>query len=127
MELFDILDETSEMVKVDPGILPPEGKKLIDVVFFSVLVNEQPAEHHRQHLIDFLDTLPADVMAGGPSYIHLGGLIGDQGMALRTMGLGEALGLWKVITPRTLGFTDAEEIDKLAGNGLVMISGYKRG
>lgn len=124
MQLFDILDETCVRVQPEPGFDVPEGKQLVDVVFFKVLVNKEPAEHHRQHLTDFLDTLPSDVMKGGPSYIHLGGLIGDQGMALQTMGLGEALGLWKVITPRTLGFSGDEEVKELAGRGLVMISGY---
>ena len=41
-----------------------------------------------------------------------------------TFALGQALGMWKVITPKRLGFTGAEA-DRLAGNGLVMMTGWK--
>lgn len=65
----------------------------------------------------------ADVtrLAQGPSYIELGGWIGDQGLALSLMGLGERLGLWNVVTPRVLGITDQEKAANLMGMGFVMI------
>jgi hypothetical protein len=56
----------------------------------------------------------------GPSYIELGGWLGSQDVALRFIGLGAVLGLWKPVTPASLGITgpDAEE---MAGRGFVML------
>jgi hypothetical protein len=51
------------------------------------------------------------------------GWMGDQSLALRTMAAGQIAGLWKVITPKTLGI-DGSEADQLAGAGMVMTSGY---
>lgn len=64
---------------------------------------------------------PVERLAQGPSYIELGGWIGDQALALQFMGLGERLGLWKVVTPRSLGITDHEAAANLMGAGFVMI------
>lgn len=58
-------------------------------------------------------------LSGGPSYIELGGVLGDQGIALRLIGLGELVGLWKAITPATLHL-EGEAAAQLAGSGFVM-------
>ncbi len=65
----------------------------------------------------------AERMAGGPSYIELGAWIGDQGLALRLIGLGAYARRWEVISPATLGFEPGPEADELAGGGFVMASG----
>lgn len=54
-------------------------------------------------------------------YIELGGWVGDQGFALMLIGLGAELGLWKLLTPKTvLGDTLPDEmVMGLAGQGLI--------
>ena len=63
-------------------------------------------------------------LAGGPSYIEIGGVLGDQQEAFLLFALGKVLGLWSVITPATLGF-EGPEADQLAGAGMVNMSGFK--
>ena len=57
------------------------------------------------------------------SYLELGGWIGDQGFALMLMGLGTLLGLWKLLTPRTMLPAGMPEdlIMEMAGSGMVAI------
>ena len=56
-------------------------------------------------------------------YMEIGGWIGDQGTALMFMGLGTVLGLWKLMTPRTiLGDTLPDDLGgKMAGAGLISV------
>lgn len=90
-------------------------------------VDRAKAESYREPLIGLLNAYPDPAqLAGGPSYIHVGGVIGDQGAAFCLFALGQVLGLWTVITPATMGFTGAEARD-MAGAGFVMISGYRPG
>jgi len=97
----------------------------VDVHFMTIGVDKAKAEQHRKELISILKDYPdPDRLAGGPSYIELGGVIGDQGSALRLFALGQVLELWTVITPKTLGIV-GEEAQKLAGMGMIMISGFK--
>jgi hypothetical protein len=104
----------------------PEDLKLIDVELFFVGVDPAAAERHRQGFIDILKTYPApDRLKEGISYIEAGPSCGGQEEALCTYALGEALGLWKVITPKTLGFTGAEAID-FAKQGVIMMTGFKQ-
>jgi hypothetical protein len=63
------------------------------------------------------------------TYIEIGGWIGDQGFALKLIGLGAAVGLWELLTPRTvLGdipqMTD-ELANHMAGMGYVSLQ-YKQ-
>lgn len=67
---------------------------------------------------------PCDVLDGKEhGFIELGAWIGDQGLALRFMALGEYLGMWKVMTPlRVLGDTiPKKDLDTMAGMGLITI------
>lgn len=95
----------------------------VDMEFLCVGVDLVAAATHRAALIELLDE-HADEFEIGPSYIRTGALIGDQGMALRLFALGQALGLWKVITPHMLGL-EGEEARRAAGAGYVMINGYE--
>jgi hypothetical protein len=55
-------------------------------------------------------------------YIELGGWIGDQGIALRFMALGNYLKLWELYTPEVmLPMMPAEFLDELAGRGAITI------
>jgi hypothetical protein len=100
--------------------------ELVDVVFETIGVDKAKAPTFREELIGLLDKLQADGLdlAGGPSYISTGGVIGSQSYAFRLYALGQVLGFWRVITPENLGIK-GEEARSLAGSGFVYISGYK--
>lgn len=55
--------------------------------------------------------------------MEIGGFVGDQGLAMMLMGLGSILGLWKLLTPRTvLGADIPEELaQQMAGSGLLSV------
>lgn len=99
----------------------------VDVEFMIVGVDRDKAEAHKAELVSILDQWPKDAaapLADGPSYIALGADIGDQGAAFQLMALGKVLKLWTLITPRSFGF-DGEEARRLAGGGMVLMSGYQ--
>ncbi|MET0601875.1 MAG: hypothetical protein ABW167_07785 [Baekduia sp.] len=113
----------------------PVTHALVDTHFLVVAVDRAKAEEYRDEFVAALECWPPDKtympdnrLAGGPSYIELGAQLGDQGLAFQFMAMGEVLGLWQVITPKKMlpGVSD-EEAQRLAGGGLVMISGYKGG
>ena len=62
----------------------------------------------------------ADDLAGGPSYITLGGWLGSQDLALMLIGAVELAGIAKAITPALIGVT-GEMADTMAGNGMVFL------
>lgn len=95
----------------------------VDVHFFWVSKRGEPTA---QELRVLLEAEYPDVarLRGGPSYIEIGGVIGDQGLALRLIGLGELVGLWKAITPKTIG-AEGEQAAQMAGSGFVMAGGMK--
>ena len=96
----------------------------VDCSFLVVGVDKNKAEQFRDEFVELLKRYPEPArLAGGPSYIEVGGVIGDQGAAFQLFALGHVLGLWSVITPETLGITGARARE-LAGLGFVMISGF---
>jgi hypothetical protein len=58
------------------------------------------------------------------NFMEVGAWIGDQGMALRYMGLGNLLGVFDLLTPRSvLGkFIDDKMAMELAGQGMVTVA-----
>ncbi len=55
-------------------------------------------------------------------YIQVGGEMGDQGLALLTIGLGGVLGAWDAISPDTLmSFLDKDLKHEMAGRGMVSL------
>jgi len=111
-------------------MMPPisaaaDGLTMIDVEFMVVGVEPAAAERNRAALTALLDTYPEpERLAGGPSYIEIGAVIGSQEMAFRLFALGGVLKLWEVITPQRLGI-HGEDASKLAGRGFIMMSGYR--
>jgi hypothetical protein len=102
-----------------------DGLEIVDLEFIAVGVDKAKADPRRDDLIRLLDTYPAlDRLAGGPSYIEVGAVIGDQGAAFQLFALGKVLGLWSVITPATIGAT-GDQARQMAGMGFIMISGYR--
>lgn len=104
----------------------PEGIYLVDTHFIVVGVDVAKATELKPDLIAWMTALPSEyktALEGGPSYITMGGIIGDQGMALCLFALGEALEMWQVITPEKMHIT-GEQADQLAGAGMVMMTGW---
>ena len=98
----------------------------VDMIFVDVVVDKARAERHRANLTRLLKDYPQpERLAGGPSYIELAPNLGmEQESALRLMALGKTLGLWDVMSAKTLGMDDATA-KEMAGQGFLMISGYK--
>lgn len=142
--LYDILSEVTQQYRTGPVVqteqrgdlavthvfaMPhvdevPEGCEVVDVHFIKVGVKKAEAAAIRAELIQIINSqFDVELMKQGPSYIAVGGMVGDQGAALQLFALGEVLKLWSVITPAKLGIT-GPMADTMAGNGLLMISGY---
>lgn len=67
---------------------------------------------------------PVDLFDGDEhSYIELGGWIGDQGLALMTMGAGQILGSWDLLTPLNVLKLPADDplTQQIAGMGMVTV------
>lgn len=62
------------------------------------------------------------------NYLELGSWIGDQGIALRLMGLGAVLGIWKLLTPRIVfgNLITEELVQNMARQGWVSIQAEPR-
>lgn len=64
--------------------------------------------------------MSAEDLAGGPSYITLGGWLGSQDLALMLIGAVELAEIAQAVTPEALGMTGATA-DQMARRGLVML------
>lgn len=108
---------------VDRGDAPDPPGHTADVFFFPVASSGDPsADTFRaltaSHGGEFASVDPFD--GKEHSYIELGGWIGDQGLALRYMGLGALLGVFQLLTPKMLPIS-AELQQQMAGMGMVSI------
>lgn len=107
----------------------------IDLGFFQVSIED--AEGNPTVTADeFLDALRAafeqrtgefadmdlEEFRRGPSYITLGGWLGDQGVAISLIGVGALLGIWDVASPETLGMRPGPQADQLRGGGFLFPS-----
>lgn len=95
-----------------------------DVIFFGVRKGPEASADAlkaamAQHKGEFCDVNPLD--GKEHNYIELGGWVGDQGAALTLIGLGAALGAWKLLTPKTVlgDLASPELVQQLAGAGMV--------
>lgn len=105
----------------------PDMKASADMIFFHVIANDANADELRM-LVKHNTTKGAfcnvDPLDGHEhSYLELGGWIGDQGLALSLMGLGSLLGLWTLMTPRTVfgDSVDDDAVRYMAGSGYITI------
>ncbi len=102
----------------------PENKQpkghAADLVFFKVKkVNNPNAEEFRELV---KKEFPNWLDGKEHSYLQTGGDIGDQGLALMAMGLGELLGIWELLTPENMiPFLDKQMKMQMAGAGYVSI------
>lgn len=110
----------------------PDGYT-IDIQFFKVALRNSDLTGTDKEIIknDFLRLIKGhkgvyrdiDILDGEEhSFIDIGAWIGDQGIALTLMGMGELLGIWNVITPNRLVPDYSKETrDMLAGAGYILI------
>lgn len=133
--MTDVLTELIAYVRAHTSQAPgdAEGEAIHNVHFMRIATDEAATDP--APLVALLERclteragefgeFDRDRLTGGPSYIELGGWVGDQGLAFQLMACGEAAGLWGIISPEKLGIT-GPEADQLAGNGMVMIDGYR--
>lgn len=105
---------------------PPAGCEVVDTVFFKVGFDKAKAESHAEELSRIvMESEHAEMWLAGPSYIHVGGWVGDQRDALILIALGQVAGLWQCTTPRDGGLTDDEQVRELAGAGFVYATEFK--
>lgn len=122
------LGSRMHVVSIDAFPSTPERGRLIDMHFVNVGFTEAAADRDgfldalRKALADHgeFSDLDAATLAGGPSYIQLGGWLGDQTLALQFMALCEFHEIGKVLTPATLRL-DGPMADKAAGLGWVFV------
>jgi len=95
-----------------------------DVIFFGVRKGPDATADALKaamaaHKGEFGDVNPLN--GAEHSYIELGAWVGDQGAALTLIGLGAALGAWKLLTPKTMlgGLCPPEMVQQMAGMGMV--------
>ena len=97
-----------------------------DLCFFKVVLRGAPSAPMLERLIR--DHGPGEHAANifdhnEHSYLELGAWLGSQELALRLMGMGALLGLWQLLTPKTvLGDMATPELtEQLAGSGMLTI------
>lgn len=132
-KLFEFIAEHSERgactcgrcndAPENPEDMQPEGHT-INMEFFEVSIKNDPDPEVLRKLIKDNPTgafADVDLFDGKDhNYMEIGGWIGDQGLALVLMAMGDLLGLWEVFTPTKLGMPP-ELATELAGQGLLFI------
>jgi hypothetical protein len=103
----DVARANVHFVEIAPTMLFPDREELIAAVRGALGQGEWA-------------TMTAEDLAGGPSYIALGGWLGSQDLALMLIGAVELAGIAKAVTPEVLGLT-GEMAHTMAGNGFVML------
>ena len=102
----------------------PDPAHAIDIFFFKIALRNAPIKEEyikliRTHKGIHCDCDPLDGQEH--NYIELGGWIGDQGRALQFMGLGTLLGVFKLITPKTIKGLPDELMGQMAGMGFITV------
>jgi hypothetical protein len=106
----------------------PKDKQLkghtVDLIFFKVRAVNNSDKEEFKRLVE--NEYPHWLDGKEHSYLETGGDMGDQGLALMTMGLGELLGIWELLTPESMmPFLDDNTKMKMAGTGFVNIIAKK--
>lgn len=125
--------EDIKVVTIDNFPAEPEEAKTVDCHFITVGATEALGEHTPASFYGLVlanehngifAPMTAEDWARGPSYIAIGGWLGDQTLALQFMALAELHGMGKVVIPSMLGLT-GEKADAAAGSGYVLLTGLK--
>lgn len=123
-------------IQVQPGQLCDA-----DMIFFGVTARNTATHEGLRAAIDgyvaeYPDLGILDLFDGKEhGYIEIGAWADDQGVALILMGLGYALGMWDLLTPRSVlrhfddtpGTGSAKDtlVEKMAGMGYITIKAKK--
>lgn len=99
-----------------------------DMIFFKVTKKESVTKEALENIIK--DGFPHWLDGKEHNYLEIGANIGDQGVGLMIMGLGKVLGLWNLLTPKTvlpkaLWENDDDLVRQMAGMGMVTIQAIK--
>lgn len=107
------------------GKLSPDPGHTADLHFFKVSAMNDPSAEELRRVVASHATSACNPFDGREyNYIGLGHWLGSQELALRLMGLGAILNLWKLYTPRAmlgrLGVPD-ETLNHLAEQGMITV------
>lgn len=129
MSIIQPINRLADTVRANIEQLPARAEDAAFVGMFSIrqkegsnLTADTLVELIKASSKGVFQDVSVERLQDGPSYIELGAWIGDQGLALALMGLGERLGLWSVVTPDTLGIDDEKLASHLMGMGFVMVA-----
>jgi hypothetical protein len=104
----------------------PVGGHTVDLTFFKLKAIDDPTAEEFLALVK--GEYPGWLDGAEHSYLEVGGDVGDQGLALMTIGLGHLLGVWKALCPETvMPFLDAEMKKHMAGMGMISLQCKKEG
>lgn len=118
--------EVTEVFAMPHESEAPANLVKVDVHFMVIGVDKEKAEARRNDFIEVMKGYPdLTRLEQGPSFIEVGGVVGDQSAALVLFALGEVLELWTVLTPERLHITDKAQADEMAGRGYIMMSPWK--
>lgn len=109
---------------LDVGNRPDPTGHTADLIFFQMVAVAEPSQGELLKLIDHHrgEFAKVNVLDGKEhGYIELGGWIGNQEAALRFMGLGHIVGLFKLLTPNLLPDLPDDLKMQMAGSGMVSI------
>jgi len=116
-----------EMFLMPPAEAASDKLTMIDVHFLMIGVDLEKAQELKPDFVAWLKENIPNWIEGEISYIQMGGIVEDQQYALCIFAIGEALGMWRVLTPARMGIPEPLR-DMMAGNGFVSImSGDIRG
>ncbi len=93
-----------------------------DLVFFEVALKNGADKDIFLELVK--EQYPQWLDGEEHNYMKVGAEMGDQGLALMTMGMGKLLGAWELITPAMLG-VDGGLAKMMAAQGFVSIQAGK--
>lgn len=109
-----------EMFGMPPTSSAPDNLTMIDVHFLMIGVDVEKARELQPDFVAWLKDNVPNWIEGEISYIQMGGIVEDQQCALCIFAIGEALGMWRVLTPARMGIPEPLR-DMMAGNGFVSI------
>ncbi len=113
---------------------PLPGDVLVDIDIFRFAVTKARAQHYQHEVADILSLYPSSYypdlthLEDGPNYLELGAALDSQRTALWLCAYGEAVGFWRVQTPRrTHGDVVSREfsITMIELIGDLSINGYR--
>jgi len=96
------------------------GGHTINLSFFKVAAKENPDKDEMLDLVK--KEFPQWLNGAEHSYLEVGGDMGDQGLAIMTIGLGHLLGIWECLCPETImPFLPPKMKQQMAERGLVCL------